>query len=70
MEKGKTDRSQRLTSSDESSCNCSINHSDYDSMSEGSFYLPSWKGKLSMSWESIGPEAKSSSMFLSPQGIV
>lgn len=60
-------RSERHENSDDSNSICSFTHSSCDSMSEASYELTPWHGKLSMSWESIGPDAMSSSVFLAPQ---
>ena len=60
-------RSEIPENSDDSNSICSFTHSSCDSMSEASYELTPWHGKLSMSWESIGPDAMSSSLFLAPQ---
>ena len=69
MEKDKeTSSNDERNSADESNSIGSISHSSsYDSLSEGSYELRPWHGKLSMSWESIGPDKISSNLFLSPQ---
>ena len=59
-------QSERPGSSDDSDSICSFTHS-YNSLSEGSYELAPWHGKLSMSWESIGPDVMSSSLFLAPE---
>ena len=45
----------------------SLNQSSCDSLSEGSYELDQWHGKLSMSWESVGSETHSSNLLLAPQ---
>ena len=63
-----TSSNDERNSADESNSIGSISHSSsYDSLSEGSYELRPWHGKLSMSWESIGPDKISSNLFLSPQ---
>ena len=66
MDQRKDIQSERPGSSDDSDSICSFTHSSYNSLSEGSYELAPWKGKLSMSWESIGPDVISSSLLLAP----
>ena len=66
LDQRKDIQSERPGSSDDSDSICSFTHSSYNSLSEGSYELAPWKGKLSMSWESIGPDVISSSLLLAP----
>ena len=66
MDQRKDIQSERPGSSDDSDSICSFTHS-YNSLSEGSYELAPWHGKLSMSWESIGPDVMSSSLLLAPE---
>ena len=63
-----TSSNDERNSADESNSIGSISHSSsYDSLSEGSYELRPWHGKLSMSWESVGSETHSSNLLLAPQ---
>ena len=66
LDQRKDIQSERPGSSDDSDSICSFTHS-YNSLSEGSYELAPWHGKLSMSWESIGPDVMSSNLFLAPE---
>ena len=66
LDQRKDIQSERPGSSDDSNSVCSFTNS-YNSLSEGSYELAPWHGKLSMSWESIGPDLMSSSLFLAPE---
>ena len=66
-DKDEDNSSDGQASSDESNSMCSFARSSYDSMSEKSYELTPWHGKLSMSWESVGPDVMSSNLFLAPQ---
>ena len=55
------------TVEDESSVDSNSTCSSCDSMSERSYELEEWRGKLSMSWESVASEITSSSLLLAPQ---
>lgn len=67
MDKKNCNTPAKDESSAESGSLCSFTQSSYDSMSEGSYELDQWHGKLSMSWESVGSETVSSNLFLAPQ---